>query len=189
MPGKAFPGKRRNMSEALPLIFRALDFAARKHRDQRRKDAKATPYINHPIQLAEALVNEAGVRDPVVLAAAILHDTIEDTETTADELCAEFGDEIASIVEEVTDDKNLKKEVRKRLQIEHAAALTPRARLVKLADKTCNLRDMDCHPPAEWSEQRRREYFDWAAAVIDEIRGTHPVLEKLFDEAYAKRPG
>jgi guanosine-3',5'-bis(diphosphate) 3'-pyrophosphohydrolase len=177
------------MSEALPLIFRALDFAARKHRDQRRKDASATPYINHPIQLAEVLANEAGVRDPTVLAAAILHDTIEDTETSAGELRAEFGDDIASIVEEVSDDKTLKKEVRKRLQIEHASTRSPGARLVKLADKICNLRDMHSYPPADWSEQRRREYFDWAAAVIDEIRGTHPVLEKLFDEAYARRPG
>lgn len=176
------------MSGELPLLFKALSFAADKHRDQRRKDAEATPYINHPIQLAELLVNEAGITDATVIAAAILHDTIEDTETTPEELCREFGEGIASIVEEVTDDKTLDKAVRKRLQIEHAASASRAARLVKLADKICNLRDMQSNPPAEWSEARRREYFDWAAAVIDEIRGTHPALERLFDEAYTARP-
>lgn len=170
------------------LLTRALAFAARKHRDQRRKDAEASPYINHPIALAELLVHEGGVDDPLVLAAALLHDTLEDTETTLAELGAAFGDEIAAIVAEVSDDKTLEKAERKRRQIAHAAALSPRARLVKLADKTCNLRDVSDHPPKGWSLQRRQEYFDWAGAVVDGIRGTHPALESAFDAAYARRP-
>jgi GTP diphosphokinase / guanosine-3',5'-bis(diphosphate) 3'-diphosphatase len=164
------------------------DFAAHKHRDQRRKDADATPYINHPIQLAGVLVNEGGVTDINVLAAAILHDTVEDTQTTAVELEQEFGAAIAAMVMEVTDDKSLPKEQRKRLQIEHAAMLSHGARLVKLADKICNLRDMNAAPPAQWSLARRQEYFDWAAAVVDRLRGTHALLEELFDREQQRRP-
>ena len=173
---------------ALPLIVRALEFAAHKHRDQRRKDAEASPYINHPIVLANVLVSEGGVDDPAVLAAALLHDTVEDTETTTAELRAAFGEKIAAIVGEVTDDKNLVKAERKRLQIEHAAHISREAKLVKLADKICNVRDVANHPPAKWDLTRRREYFEWAKAVVDQLRGIHPQLERKFDEAYALKP-
>ena len=178
------------MSDAagLPVVLQALAFAADKHRDQRRKDAAASPYINHPIALASVLVREGGVADPDVLAAALLHDTVEDTQTTPVELAAAFGPAIAAIVEEVTDDKSLPKAERKRLQVEHAAAMSRQAKLVKLADKICNLRDMADHPPAKWDLARRREYFEWAKAVIDRLRGVHPRLEALFDAAYARRP-
>lgn len=172
----------------LPLILKALEFAAHKHRDQRRKDALASPYINHPIALANVLTREGGVADPVVLAAALLHDTVEDTQTTPAELRECFGEQIAGIVAEVTDDTRLLKAERKRLQIEHAAALSREAKLVKLADKICNVRDMANHPPAKWDLTRRREYFEWAKAVVDRLRGVHPVLEKKFDEAYALKP-
>jgi guanosine-3',5'-bis(diphosphate) 3'-pyrophosphohydrolase len=133
-------------------------------------------------------VNEGDVDDELVLAAAILHDTIEDTETTEAELLREFGQEIASIVMEVTDDKSLPKSERKRLQIEHAATISPRAKLVKLADKICNLRDITHSPPAAWPLQRQQEYFDWAKAVVDQLHGAHPVLEHIFDQAYAAKP-
>ena len=173
---------------SLPLIVRALEFSAHKHRDQRRKDAQASPYINHPIALANVLVSEGGVDDPVVLSAALLHDTVEDTETTTAELREAFGEKIAAIVGEVTDDKNLVKAERKRLQIEHAAHISREAKLVKLADKICNVRDVANHPPAKWDLTRRREYFEWAKAVVDQLRGIHPALEKKFDEAYALKP-
>jgi len=172
----------------LALLLKALAFAAHKHRDQRRKDAEASPYINHPIALADALVNEGGVTDTEVLCAALLHDTVEDTDTTPAELAAAFGERIARIVAEVTDDTRLPKEDRKRLQIEHAPHLSEGAKLVKLADKLCNLRDVDVRPPFKWDVARRREYFDWAKRVVDGLRGTHPGLEKAFDEAYARRP-
>jgi guanosine-3',5'-bis(diphosphate) 3'-pyrophosphohydrolase len=175
-------------AEGVGLILRALEFAAVKHRDQRRKDAQASPYINHPIALANVLVRDGGIDDPVVIAAALLHDTVEDTQTTAQELRQAFGAKVAGIVEEVTDDKNLLKAERKRLQVEHAARISPEAKLVKLADKICNVRDVAYHPPAKWDLTRRREYFDWAKAVVDRMRGTHPVLERLFDEAYALKP-
>ncbi len=172
----------------LALLFRALAFAAHKHRDQRRKDAEASPYINHPIALAEVLAGEGGVADAEVLAAALLHDTIEDTDTSLEELRAEFGERIAAMVEEVTDDKSLPKVERKRLQIEHAAGISAGAKLVKLADKICNLRDVAERPPAKWDLQRRQEYFEWARRVIDQLRGAHPVLEAVFDAAYRKKP-
>jgi guanosine-3',5'-bis(diphosphate) 3'-pyrophosphohydrolase len=144
------------------LVLRATAFAALKHRDQRRKDAEASPYINHPIALADLLWDLGGVRDPVVIAAALLHDTIEDTETSATELRRAFGAKVAGIVGEVTDDKRLPKERRKELQIEHAAHISKSAKLVKLADKICNLRDILASPPKDRSIERKRQYFDWA---------------------------
>ena len=172
----------------ITLLMDALAFSAHKHRNQRRKDVDASPYINHPIALARVLAVEGGVTDHETLAAAILHDTLEDTETTHEELNEKFGRAIAEVVREVSDDKLLSKEDRKRLQIEHARHLSRRARLVKLADKTCNVRDMASHPPHGWPLERRREYFDWAKQVVDEIRGTNADLEAAFDEAYAARP-
>jgi guanosine-3',5'-bis(diphosphate) 3'-pyrophosphohydrolase len=173
---------------ALALILRALQFAAGKHRNQRRKDADASPYINHPIALAHVLCSEADVEDPVTVCAALLHDTIEDTETTPEELREAFGKAIASVVMEVTDDKRLPKGERKRLQIVHARTASRRARLVKLADKVCNLRDIAANPPEKWNLRRKRLYFDWARKVVDRLRGTNRRLERLFDEAYARRP-
>ena len=181
------------MKGELALLLEALAFAAHKHRDQRRKDAEASPYINHPIALADVLVNEAGVSDVEVVCAALLHDTVEDTATTHEELVDAFGARIARIVAEVTDDKTLAKAERKRLQVEHAPHLGREARLVKLADKICNLRDVAQRPPAGWDLARRREYFDWAKQVIDGLRGGPGEdmrrLEAAFDAAYARRPG
>lgn len=170
------------------LLVDSIAFAADKHRRQRRKDAEASPYINHPIALARVLAVEAGLTDPVLLSAAVLHDTLEDTETTFEELRERFGAAVASVVLEVTDDKTLDKAHRKRLQIEHAAHLSRRAKLVKLADKICNVRDVASSPPQGWPLERRREYFDWARAVVDQMRGTQRKLERLFDQAYARRP-
>ena len=175
------------MKSELALLLKALAFAAHKHRDQRRKDPDASPYINHPIALADVLVNEGGVSDVEVLCAALLHDTVEDTATTHEELVNAFGSRVAGIVAEVTDDETLPKSERKRLQVEHAARLSPEAKLVKLADKICNLRDVAERPPASWDLARRREYFDWAKRVVDGLRGTHPRLEAAFDAAYGMR--
>ncbi|MHB1099272.1 MAG: HD domain-containing protein [Burkholderiales bacterium] len=171
----------------LGMIIRALAFSAHKHRDQRRKDHKASPYINHPIALANVLVNEAGITDPVTICAALLHDTIEDTETTADELLEAFGPDVLGVVLEVTDDKALLKADRKRAQVEHAAGKSDRAKLVKLADKISNLRDIVSSPPADWSDQRKSDYFVWAKEVVNQLRGVHPELEELFDSVYCSK--
>jgi guanosine-3',5'-bis(diphosphate) 3'-pyrophosphohydrolase len=159
----------------------ALAFSAEKHKNQRRKDAQITPYINHPIELVNVLVNEGGVMSWDVLCAALLHDVIEDTQTTEEELITHFGKKVTAIVRELTDDKSLAKEVRKSLQIAHAPFASHEAKLVKLADKICNLRDILVSPPAGWDLQRKQDYFAWAAAVIAGIRGTNSKLEKVFD--------
>jgi len=173
-------------TDTLPLLARALRFAADKHRDQRRKDAGASPYINHPIALLAILSDEAGVRCPNVLCAAVLHDTIEDTETTVEELTAGFGQVVCDIVLAVSDDKGLSKSERKRRQIQHAAELCHEAKLVKLADKIANLRDLVDSPPRDWDDARRQAYCEWARAVIDRLRGTHAELERLFDLVHAR---
>lgn len=165
----------------LAEFIEAVAFAAQKHTNQRRKDAGASPYINHPIQLAHVLANEGGIVNMDVLCAAVLHDTLEDTDTTEAELKKVFGPKIAAIVVEVTDDKSLPKQVRKQKQIDHARHSSHEAKLVKLADKICNLRDMLDAPPAGWSVERRREYVEWAAQVIAGARGTNSKLEKIFD--------
>lgn len=171
----------------LSEFVKAAAFAADKHRNQRRKDADASPYINHPIALANVLVNEGGVEDMTVLCAAVLHDTVEDTETTVEELQAHFGPKVASVVMEVTDDKSLDKATRKQNQVDHAPHISSEAKLVKLADKICNLRDILASPPAGWSPQRKQDYFDWASKVVTGVRGVHPRLEAVFDAILARR--
>jgi len=175
------------LRDDIDRLLKALAFAAEKHRDQRRKGAEASPYINHPIAVASLLAHEGGVTDIRVLCAALLHDTLEDTRTTAAELETAFGPEVAAIVVEVSDDKTLDRADRKRLQVEHAPHLSDAAKLVKLADKTCNLRDIVSMPPVDWSAGRRWQYFRWAKDVVDGLRGVNPRLERAFDAAYAER--
>lgn len=174
--------------EGMGLVLRAARFAAWKHRDQRRKGKGREPYINHPLDLAHVLWFEGGVQDPVVLAAALLHDTIEDTQTTVQELQGEFGARVARIVMEVTDEPSLDWRVRKKLQVSRARLASLEARQVKLADKICNLRSLVASPPSGWSEDRRRAYFDWAKQVVDQLRGSNPELEQRFDQIHKKRP-
>jgi len=169
-------------------IIKAAYFASVKHREQRRKDIEKTPYINHPLALANVLAVECGVDDVEVICGALLHDTIEDTGTPEEELLEAFGEQITRIVLEVTDDKTLDKLARKKAQVRNAPHLSDQAKLIKLADKISNLRDIVASPPSDWSLERKREYFDWAARVVDGVRGVHAELEALFDKIYSKRP-
>lgn len=173
--------------DGLPLIFKALAFAAEKHKSQRRRNAEASPYINHPIALAEVLANEGGITDTEVLCAALLHDTIEDTETTAEELRREFGEAICALVLEVTDDPGLDWRARKQAQIDRAKNASFKAKLIGLADKICNIRDLHIDPPVAWDAERRLNYYEWSKKVVDQLRGTNAALEKIFDVSYAKR--
>ncbi|ORX94316.1 guanosine-3',5'-bis 3'-pyrophosphohydrolase MESH1-like protein [Basidiobolus meristosporus CBS 931.73] len=170
-------------SHTAQLLF-TLNFAAQKHATQRRKDPEQTPYINHPIIVANALA-EAGVDDLATLQAAILHDTVEDTETTLDELTKVFGAEVSKLVEECTDDKHLSKDERKRLQIVTAKSKSEKARRVKLADKLSNLRDLQRVAPVGWTKERVQEYFIWAKNVTDECAGACPKIEEQLKEIYA----
>lgn len=172
------------MNEPISFVIRAAHFAADKHRDQRRKDVKATPYINHPLALAQILSEEGGVNDPVVIAAALLHDTVEDTETTFGEIEAAFGKEVADVVREVTDDKNMEKLERKQAQVDHAPSISHRAKLVKLADRIANCRDLIANPPHDWEEDRRREYFEWSSQVVSALGNAHSVLQTKFREVF-----
>jgi len=171
-------------------LLHALDFAAQKHRDQRRKGAEASPYINHPIQVAEVLTSVGNVDDEATLIAAILHDTIEDTDTTPGDLTERFGEEVCELVLAVSDDKSLPKEERKRLQVEHAREIPDKAKLIKIADKICNVKDIGSKPPVNWSKERRREYFNWATEVVDACAGVDANLESYFtqcvEEAHAR---
>ena len=167
-------------------VLRALHFAAQKHRDQRRKDPEASPYVNHVIDVAETLARVGGVDDASMLQAAILHDTIEDTETSAAEIERVFGQEVQSLVTEMTDDKSLPKKERKRLQIEHAPRLSLRAKQIKLADKICNIRDVIYSPPENWPLERRLEYLDWSEQVVVGCRGCNSALEQCYDRILAE---
>ena len=167
------------------LVLQALQFAALKHRDQRRKDEMASPYVNHLIAVANLLANVGDVTDPVTLMGGILHDTLEDTQTTPDELDATFGLAVRQVVQEVTDDKSLPKVERKRLQIEHAPHLSIHARQIKLADKISNVQDIIISPPKNWPLDRRQEYLAWTEQVVAGCRGANPALEALYDQILA----
>ncbi|XP_018427243.1 PREDICTED: guanosine-3',5'-bis(diphosphate) 3'-pyrophosphohydrolase MESH1 [Nanorana parkeri] len=174
------------MSE-VALLLDTAHFAAEKHKMQRRKDVEETPYINHPIGVARILSHEAGVGDLAVLQAALLHDTVEDTHTTFQEIEERFGLEVRKIVEEVTDDKTLPRMERKKQQIEHAPQCSHKSKLVKLADKLYNLRDLNRSTPKGWSEKRVKEYFQWAFQVVNGLRGTNTTMEQNLDKLFRDR--
>jgi guanosine-3',5'-bis(diphosphate) 3'-pyrophosphohydrolase len=161
-------------------LLAAAHFSADRHRDQRRKGVRDTPYINHPLEVAERIVRVGGVENVDVLVAAILHDTIEDTETTPDEIERAFGVVVVDLVMEVTDDRSLTWLERKRLEIEHAATLSPGAKLIKLSDKISNVADTETNPPSSWSRSRRRDYLDFAEQIAIGCRGTNAALDAEF---------
>ncbi|XP_054166013.1 guanosine-3',5'-bis(diphosphate) 3'-pyrophosphohydrolase MESH1-like [Oppia nitens] len=171
-------------SENMSVLVKAINYAAIAHRNQLRKDNK-TPYINHPIGVMNTLVQTANCHDINVLCGAVLHDTVEDTDTTIDDISREFGPEIASIVAEVTDDKSLTREKRKRLQEKHSPHLSFAAKLVKLSDKLYNLNDLLTNPPVGWTETRIQEYFEWASRVIVGMIGTNEAIEQQLRQVLA----
>lgn len=175
----------KSRDEPLLLFARALDFAARKHVHQRRKGESAEPYINHLAEVARLLAAAPENRNAAVTVAGLLHDTLEDTATSYDELAAEFGEEIASLVREVTDDKALPKEARKKHQEIHARHASDGAKMIKIADKTSNLHSIVNSPPRGWDLARKREYFDWAKRVVEGCRGVSGYLEDEFDRAWS----
>jgi (p)ppGpp synthase/HD superfamily hydrolase len=164
-------------------VLRAADTAARWHVHQRRKGIAQEPYINHLLEVASLVAEATGGTDPNVVIAALLHDAIEDQGVTPELLAGKFGEYVANIVMEVSDDKALPKEDRKRKQVERAGKKSLEAKLIKLADKTSNLRTIASSPAADWSVERRFEYIEWAKAVVAGLRGTSPWLEQQFDEA------
>ncbi len=154
-----------------------MKFAAEKHATQVRKNSAGTPYINHPIEVAEHLASVGGVTDEAILIAALLHDTIEDTDTTQEEIQEAFGEEVLGLVMECTDNKLLEKMERKRLQVVNAPKKSPGAKMIKISDKTCNLRSILVDPPVGWDKKRQQEYFKWAKQVVPGLLGVNQALD------------
>jgi guanosine-3',5'-bis(diphosphate) 3'-pyrophosphohydrolase len=175
--------------KAIRKVLEAACFAAQKHVNQKRKGAAGEPYINHPLEVAQLVSSALSEPDADLVAAALLHDTVEDTDVTEEELIRRFGADVAALVAEVTDDKSVEKQERKRLQIEHAPKKSVRAQTIKLADKISNLRGILTSPPANWSLQRQQEYIAWAKQVVDRLAAPNPVLKAEFANTLAKWPG
>ncbi len=170
----------------LTTLIKAINFAAKKHHSQKRKGADGEPCINHPLEVLNLLASVGEIEDFNVLIAAVLHDTIEDTETTEEEITKLFGAEVCETVLELTDDKSLPKPVRKQLQIEHAPHISSGAKQIKLCDKISNIRDVSENSPNGWSIKRRSEYVDWGEQVVAGLRGVNENLEKYFDETVGR---
>ncbi len=170
----------------LAKLLQAASFSAQKHRLQKRKGADSDPYINHPLEVANLLANIGKVEDFDIIIAAILHDTVEDTETTKEEITELFGERVCGMVLEVTDDKSLPKAERKLKQIEHAPHLTDGAKQIKLCDKISNITDVMNNPPHDWDDKRRLEYIEWGEKVVAGLRGANKNLENYFDELVIK---
>ena len=168
------------------LVLAALRFAALKHRYQRRKGEEGFPYLHHCIEVADTLAGPGGVTDPEVLAASVLHDTLEDTDATGDELERNFGLRVRRLVEEVSDDRSLTRERRRAVQVEKAPTLSAEAKLIKLADKICNVGDVAYAPPVGWSPERCAEYVEWTALVVAGCRGANGALEERYDRLLAE---
>lgn len=170
------------MDESTGALLHALQFSAERHKNQRRKGAEASPYINHLIHVAEILWTVGEVRDVTLLVASILHDTLEDTDATPEEIRTQFGEEVLALVIEVTDDRSLPQKERKQLQVETAPHKTPKAKLLKIADKISNVQDIITSPPKDWSLERKQEYLLWTERVVAGLRGVNTTLESCYDD-------
>ena len=169
--------------DGIVAILAAAETASRWHSDQRRKGEAQEPYINHLLEVAHLVGAATNGADPNLVIAALLHDAIEDCGITHAEIATRFGEDVADLVAHVSDDKSLRKEQRKQLQIDHAPHKPARVKILKLADKTSNLRALVTSPPANWPTARKAEYIAWARAVVAGVRGTNPWLESQFDAA------
>lgn len=179
------------IEELSPLLFvvRALAFAAEHHTDQRRKGQRAQPYLNHLVDVARLVGEATQGTDPALVAAALLHDVVEDQEVTIEEVIATFGDDVGALVAAVTDDKALPYGERKAGQVQRAPNLTNRAKLLKLCDKIANLRSLAEDPPADWETKRAEEYVAWCREVVKGLRGVDASLEQAFDVAAVEALG
>lgn len=177
------PSREAGVLPGSVMVLQAANAAARWHVHQRRKGKSEEPYINHLLEVASLVAHATSGSDTDLIVAALLHDAIEDCEVPADLIAANFGEAVVALVKEVTDDKSLPKAERKRLQVEHSLHKSPSAKLLKLADKTSNLRAVANSPASDWSVARRLEYIEWAQKVAQGLRGTNEWLESQFDAA------
>ncbi len=176
----------RTQDETVVLVAEAFDFACRHHTNQRRKGRREDPYVNHLAEVARLVARGTAGRDPVLVAAALLHDVVEDTDVTAAEIEQAFGEDVARLVMEVTDDQSLPQAQRRERQMEQAARISPRARIIRIADKISNMTDLSQSPASEWPDETVKAYFNWAREVVDRCRGVCPRLEAEFDTTYGE---
>lgn len=169
---------------ACGLVVRAAYFAGEKHRLQRRSDIEQTPYINHPLELAHILTEEGDIYCMDTICASLLHDTLEDTETSPEELNKHFGEIITSIVIEVSNDMTLNSQQRREYELRKVASLSNKAKLVKIADKLANIRDVSTMPPAGWTREKKQNYFDFALEIVDQVKDASPRLHQIFLRDY-----
>ena len=170
------------MADHWIVVLKAAETAARWHADQKSKGDSGAPYINHLLEVASLVADATGAKDSNLIIAALLHDAIEDQGIAREEIAKRFGEDVASLVQEVTDDKSLPSKARKRLQVEHAPRISRRAKILKLADKISNTRSIANDPP-DWPARRRLAYVQWGRAVVAGLRGASRELERLFDES------
>ncbi len=175
------------MNTHILQVTQAMDFAANAHAHQRRKGSQSEPYVNHVTDVARILAEATGGEDIVLIIAALLHDTIEDQEVSHEQISGLFGIEVADLVQEVTDNMSIRKLERKLLQVANASRKSPRAKMLRIADKISNLNSILNDPPTHWDLNRKREYFEWAKQVVDGCRGVNAKLEALFDGTYQRR--
>jgi guanosine-3',5'-bis(diphosphate) 3'-pyrophosphohydrolase len=164
------------------LVSEAAEFAARRHTGMARKGRGNEPYINHLAEVANLLATVTGGRDAELVAVGWLHDTIEDTATTQDELAEKFNERVANLVAEVTDDMRLPKSTRRQLQIVHASGKSPSAKLIKIADKISNIRARIHRDPNPEERDDLADYVDWAEQVVAGCRGGNAALDQMFDD-------
>jgi guanosine-3',5'-bis(diphosphate) 3'-pyrophosphohydrolase len=187
----AYQKEKSMTSQEIQEICSGIDFAAEKHRFQTRKNKEKTPYISHPIGVAYNLMRVGEVREISIIIGALLHDTIEDTQTTFEEIESKFGKHVAGLVREVTDDKSLATEARKRFQVINASQKSKGAAQIKLADKLFNLNDLYNNPPPDWTQTRIDRYYEWAQSVIDRLPPAndklHAAVEEIINQYWEKQ--
>jgi hypothetical protein len=166
-------------------LTKALLFAAEAHRNQRRKGAAQEPYLNHLVEVLDLVVQATGDTDMDMVVAALLHDVVEDTPTTYEHVARTFGERVAEIVRENSDDMSLPKAERRRARIRGMVCKSREARIIKMADVISNLRAVAVSPPAGWSPERKLGYLEGCRQLVDAARGTEASIERIFDQTAA----
>jgi (p)ppGpp synthase/HD superfamily hydrolase len=167
-------------------LLAAAHFAAQRHAGQRRKGKSDEPYVNHLLEVARLLAELPTELDCDVVIAGLLHDCMEDAGVTSDEIAAQFGERVASLVQEVTDDKTLDRQVRKELQVRNAASKSRGAQNLSTADKISNLRSTLADPPSTWSPDQQWKYAEWAKDIVGRFTEVDPALKLEFERVHRR---
>jgi len=159
-------------------VLGAAIFATEKHKSQVRSNEKKTPYIIHPIEVADLVMKIGHVYDKDVLITALLHDVMDDTQTTYEQITSLYGTKVSSYLEEMTSKQGLSLKEQKKQQIMQAFRQNPSVAIIKLSDKLSNLKTLATSPPPSWSRDRIDQYFQWAQTVIENLPESNQLLKK-----------